>query len=179
MLASVDDIEVCAALCCEEKYCDLALMIGDNCYAGDCASPELCAAVPVPEGSLQRSQIAYITAPGRTKAEDKTVNSDWSFIYLVVSALVIGVSVLGTAWTICLCALKRHRKHMDQMKNMSLADSLKNPHKNMEQTIQGAYFGNTEPILTSSRNESNITNTSDCCYDDGINNGGPIRSDEK
>ena len=36
----------------------------------------------------------------------------------------------------------------------------------------GAYFGNTEPILTSSRNESNITNTSDCCYDDGINNGG-------
>ena len=23
MLASVDDIEVCAALCCEEKYCDL------------------------------------------------------------------------------------------------------------------------------------------------------------
>ena len=52
-----------------------ALMIGDNCYAGDCTSPELCAAVPVPEGSLQRSQIAYITAPGRTKAEDKTVNS--------------------------------------------------------------------------------------------------------
>lgn len=23
MLAAVDDIEVCAALCCEEKYCDL------------------------------------------------------------------------------------------------------------------------------------------------------------
>jgi len=23
MLAEVDDIEVCAALCCEEKYCDL------------------------------------------------------------------------------------------------------------------------------------------------------------
>ena len=23
MLASLDDIEVCAALCCEEKYCDL------------------------------------------------------------------------------------------------------------------------------------------------------------
>ena len=53
----------------------IALMIGDNCYAGDCTSPELCAAVPVPEGSLQRSQIAYITAPGRTKAEDKTALS--------------------------------------------------------------------------------------------------------
>ena len=25
MLASVDDIEVCAALCCEEKYCDLGM----------------------------------------------------------------------------------------------------------------------------------------------------------
>ena len=29
---------------------------------------------------------------------------------------------------------------MDQMKNMSLADSLKNPHKNMKQTIQGENF---------------------------------------
>ena len=29
---------------------------------------------------------------------------------------------------------------MDQMKNMSLADSLKNPHKDMEQTIQGENF---------------------------------------
>ena len=50
-------------------------MIGDNCYAGDCASPELCTAVPVPPGSAQRSQIAYITAPGRKKAEDKSNNA--------------------------------------------------------------------------------------------------------
>ena len=53
----------------------IALMIGDNCYAGDCTSPELCSAVPVPPGSSQKSQIAYITAPGRKKAEDKSTNS--------------------------------------------------------------------------------------------------------
>ena len=117
MLASVDDIEVCAALCCEEKYCDLALMIGENCYAGDCASPDLCSAVPVPPGSSQRSQIAYITAPGRKKAEDKLVNADWSLVYLIVSALVIGISVLGTAWTVCLCALRRHRRKMKKTKD--------------------------------------------------------------
>lgn len=75
MLAAVNDIEVCAALCCEEKNCDLALMIGDNCYAGDCTSPDLCKAVPIPPGMLQRSQIAYITAPGRKKPEDKWVNA--------------------------------------------------------------------------------------------------------
>ena len=50
-------------------------MIGDNCYAGDCASPELCSAVPVPAGAAQRSQIAYITAPGRKKSEDRWENS--------------------------------------------------------------------------------------------------------
>ena len=50
-------------------------MIGDNCYACDCASPELCSAVPLPRGSAQRSQIAYITAPGRKKAEDKLANA--------------------------------------------------------------------------------------------------------
>ena len=75
MLASVNDIEVCAALCCEEKNCDLALMIGDNCYAGDCTSPELCKAIPIPPGSTTRSEIAYITAPSRKKPEDKWVNA--------------------------------------------------------------------------------------------------------
>ncbi|XP_065063481.1 uncharacterized protein LOC135690007 [Rhopilema esculentum] len=109
MLAAVNDIEVCAALCCEEKNCDLALMIGDNCYAGDCTSPDLCKAVPIPPGMVQRSQIAYITAPGRKKPEDKWVNADWSLVYLIVSSLVIGISLLGTAWTVCLCVLKRHR----------------------------------------------------------------------
>jgi len=109
MLAAVNDIEVCAALCCEEKNCDLALMIGDNCYAGDCTSPDLCKAVPIPPGMVQRSQIAYITAPGRKKPEDKWVNADWSLVYLIVSSLVIGISLLGTAWTVCLCVLRRHR----------------------------------------------------------------------
>jgi len=103
-------------LCCEEKYCDLALMIGNNCYAGDCASDELCSAVPVPPGSFQRSQIAYISAPGRKKPEDRWVNADWSLVYLIVSALVIGISLLGTAWTVCLCAIRRHRRKRKRKK---------------------------------------------------------------
>ncbi|XP_066922324.1 uncharacterized protein [Clytia hemisphaerica] len=175
MLATVDDIEVCAALCCEEKYCDLALMIGDNCYAGDCTSPELCSAVPVPPDSLQRSQIAYITAPGRTKAEDKTANSDWSYIYLVVSALVIGISTLGTAWTICLCALKRHRRHMDKLRSMSLAESLQQSKPLLETSMKGNYLfgGNIGPVGTSSRNDSNIntSNISDVDEQDNNKNG--------
>jgi hypothetical protein len=57
-IAEVDSIETCAALCCAENTCDLALMLGNNCYAGDCASKELCK----PIAALQSSQIAYITS---------------------------------------------------------------------------------------------------------------------
>lgn len=145
MLASVDDIEICAALCCEEKYCDLALMIGDNCYAGDCASPDLCSAVPVPPGALQRSQIAYITAPGRKKAEDRLSNADWSLVYMIVSALVIGISVLGTAWTVCLCALKRHRMKVKKLGKDCPVGKLVD--KNNSEHSDG-----DEPLGTSSRN---------------------------
>lgn len=156
MLASVDDIEVCAALCCEEKYCDLALMIGENCYAGDCASHDLCSAVPVPPGSTQRSQIAYITAPGRKKAEDKLVNADWSLVYLIVSGLVIGISVLGTAWTVCLCALRRHRRKMNKEKDTSFGEYLGGG-KNSPDNKKVNELDADGPVGTSSRNSFNIS----------------------
>ena len=68
-IAEVDSIETCAALCCAEQTCDLALVLGDNCYAGDCASKELCIPVPVYYTSKRGSQIAYITS--RKKVEDQ------------------------------------------------------------------------------------------------------------
>ncbi|KAJ7382458.1 hypothetical protein OS493_034618 [Desmophyllum pertusum] len=67
-LAEVDSIETCAALCCAEQTCDLALVLGENCYAGDCASKELCVPVPVKPTANRSSQIAYITS--RKKVEE-------------------------------------------------------------------------------------------------------------
>lgn len=67
-IAEVDSIETCAALCCAEQTCDLALVLGENCYAGDCASKELCVPVPVHPTANKGSQIAYITS--RKKVEE-------------------------------------------------------------------------------------------------------------
>lgn len=67
-IAEVDSIETCAALCCAEQTCDLALLLGENCYAGDCASKELCIPVPVHQMANRGSRIAYITS--RKKVEE-------------------------------------------------------------------------------------------------------------
>ena len=65
----MDSIETCAALCCAEQTCDLALLLGENCYAGDCASKELCIPVPVNQAANKGSQMAYITS--RKKVEEQ------------------------------------------------------------------------------------------------------------
>ncbi|EDO45526.1 predicted protein [Nematostella vectensis] len=99
-IAEVDSIETCAALCCAEETCDLALMLGENCYAGDCASRELCKPIP----AYHKSEIAYITS--RKKADN---NIDWSLWYLVVGSIAIGIGLMGIAWTVGTC-WKRTRR---------------------------------------------------------------------
>ncbi|CAH3181775.1 unnamed protein product [Porites evermanni] len=98
-IAEVDSIETCAALCCAEQTCDLALVLGDNCYAGDCASKELCIPVPVYYTSKRSSQIAYITS--RKKVEDQ--GTDWSLWYIIVGSIAIGIGITGIMWTVCTC----------------------------------------------------------------------------
>lgn len=98
-IAEVDSIETCAALCCAEQTCDLALVLGENCYAGDCASKELCVPVPVYTTNNRSSQIAYITS--RKKVEEP--GTDWSLWYIIVGSIAIGIGITGIMWTICTC----------------------------------------------------------------------------
>lgn len=98
-IAEVDSIETCAALCCAEQTCDLALLLGENCYAGDCASKELCIPVPVNQAANKGSQMAYITS--RKKVEEQ--GSDWSLWYIVVGSIAIGIGLTGILWTILTC----------------------------------------------------------------------------
>jgi len=97
-IAEVDSIETCAALCCAEKTCDLALMLGENCYAGDCASKELCK----PIAAQQSSQIAYITS---RKAHD---NSLGKFLTLsnktsshVMSCHAVSCRAMSAQFSLC------------------------------------------------------------------------------
>lgn len=98
-IAEVDSIETCAALCCAEQTCDLALLLGENCYAGDCASKELCIPVPARPTSNKSSQIAYITS--RKKVEEP--GTDWSLWYIIVGSIAIGIGVTGILWTVLTC----------------------------------------------------------------------------
>ncbi|RMX60284.1 hypothetical protein pdam_00021442 [Pocillopora damicornis] len=98
-IAEVDSIETCAALCCAEQTCDLALVLGENCYAGDCASKELCVPVPVHPTANKGSQIAYITS--RKKVEEP--GTDWSLWYIIVGSIAIGIGITGIMWTLCTC----------------------------------------------------------------------------
>ncbi|XP_028404361.1 uncharacterized protein LOC114527001 isoform X2 [Dendronephthya gigantea] len=45
-LAQYVAMELCIQLCCQEKGCDVAFMIGKNCYGVKCFSEELCHVVP-------------------------------------------------------------------------------------------------------------------------------------
>jgi hypothetical protein len=45
-LAQYVAMELCVQLCCQEKGCDVAFMIGKNCYGVKCFSEELCHVVP-------------------------------------------------------------------------------------------------------------------------------------
>ncbi|KAL9963284.1 hypothetical protein ACROYT_G032469 [Oculina patagonica] len=99
-IGEVDSIQTCAALCCAEHTCDLALVLGENCYAGDCASKELCVPVPVNPTANRSSQIAYITS--RKKVEEPGT-ADWSLWYIIVGSIAIGIGITGIMWTVCTC----------------------------------------------------------------------------
>ena len=45
-LAQYVAMELCVQLCCQEKGCDVAFMIGKNCYGVKCFSEDLCRVVP-------------------------------------------------------------------------------------------------------------------------------------
>ena len=70
VISQVDSIENCAAICCNERNCDLALMLGEVCYIGDCANTELCVPVPVYPNTSLPSQIAFIVNPRKASEND-------------------------------------------------------------------------------------------------------------
>jgi hypothetical protein len=96
VISQVDSIENCAAICCNEKNCNLALMLDEVCYIGDCANADLCVPVLVLEDSKRTSQIAFISNPRKALDNDlikgtrvKTLSPLFNRIELCFAAHVV------------------------------------------------------------------------------------------
>lgn len=59
----VENIDVCAKLCCVREDCDLALMVNHHCFTVRCLNKERCRSTPVVNQQF-RTQIARVN---RTK----------------------------------------------------------------------------------------------------------------
>ena len=56
----IGDMRMCVDLCCHDKACDVALMLGRTCYTISCYSFEMCQMVPTARGIKVTSQLAYV-----------------------------------------------------------------------------------------------------------------------
>lgn len=55
----VGSIKECYATCCQQSSCNLAFMLGQNCFSVKCYSKDLCSTIPA-QPSIFNPQIAYV-----------------------------------------------------------------------------------------------------------------------
>jgi len=68
---NIGDMEKCIDLCCKDKDCDVAFMVGRTCYTTSCYSIEKCQMIPASKTAKLRSQLAYIIKKSDVKREGK------------------------------------------------------------------------------------------------------------
>ena len=56
----IGDMRMCVDLCCKDKKCDVAFMIGKTCYTISCSSFDFCQMVPATKQVSMSSQLAYV-----------------------------------------------------------------------------------------------------------------------
>jgi len=55
----VGNIGECYDLCCQQSNCNLAFMLGQNCFSVKCTNKDLCSTIPA-QPSIYNPQIAYV-----------------------------------------------------------------------------------------------------------------------
>ena len=55
----VGSIKECYATCCQQSSCNLAFMLGQNCFSVKCYNKDLCSTIPA-QPSIFNPQIAYV-----------------------------------------------------------------------------------------------------------------------
>ena len=64
-VGKVTNLAQCYDVCCQQENCDLAFMLGQNCFSVQCKDKRLCTTIPA-QPSIFNPQIAYVTKRERT-----------------------------------------------------------------------------------------------------------------
>ncbi len=56
----IGDMRMCVDLCCKDKKCDVAFMVGKTCYTISCSSFDFCQMVPSSKQPNLSTQLAYV-----------------------------------------------------------------------------------------------------------------------
>ena len=59
-IGRVPTLQDCYNTCCQQEKCDLAFMLGQNCFTVVCKDKKLCVTTPA-QPSIFNPQIAYVT----------------------------------------------------------------------------------------------------------------------
>ena len=69
----IGDIRMCVDLCCKDKKCDVAFMVGKTCYTISCSSFDFCQMVPAAKSQSLTTQLAYVIKKRDTGGEQKLI----------------------------------------------------------------------------------------------------------
>ena len=62
----VGSIKECYETCCQQSTCNLAFMLGQNCFSVKCYNKDLCSTIPA-QPSIFNPQIAYVWSRNEMK----------------------------------------------------------------------------------------------------------------
>ena len=62
----VGSIKECYETCCQQSTCNLAFMLGQNCFSVKCYNKDLCSTIPA-QPSIFNPQIAYVWSRNEIK----------------------------------------------------------------------------------------------------------------
>ena len=60
----VKNIHECIHHCCQSKKCDVAMMMGQQCFGVQCLNETVCESVPAPPGASDAFQISHVSSKG-------------------------------------------------------------------------------------------------------------------
>ena len=67
----IGDMRMCVDLCCKDKKCDVAFMVGKTCYTISCSSFDFCQMVPSTKSRSLITQLAYVIKKQDSGSEKK------------------------------------------------------------------------------------------------------------
>lgn len=68
---NIGKMEECVDLCCEDKQCDVAFMVGETCYTVSCYVFEKCRMIPASKHAKLTSKLAYVIKKSDKEKDNK------------------------------------------------------------------------------------------------------------